>query len=99
MPLPDDGHRYEAHPPREEYELTDKGRALLPIILSLAAWGNRWLMRDQVAIECVDAKTKRVVDPVLVDRSTRRELLAGEVALRDLGFNVENVLAQARKLL
>jgi DNA-binding HxlR family transcriptional regulator len=75
-------HRYEARPPREEYELTDKGLALLPLILTLAAWGNRWLMPDNVAIECMDPKTKRALDPVLVDRSTRRELLPGEVALR-----------------
>jgi DNA-binding HxlR family transcriptional regulator len=30
-------------PPRVEYALTDKGRALLPIIEAMRAYGNRWL--------------------------------------------------------
>jgi DNA-binding HxlR family transcriptional regulator len=34
--------RYEEHPPRDEYVLTDKGRELFPIIASMMAWGDRW---------------------------------------------------------
>ena len=30
-------------PPRVEYALTDKGRALLPIIEDMRAWGAQWL--------------------------------------------------------
>ena len=30
---------YEAHPPRYEYFLTDKGKALAPILKALYAWG------------------------------------------------------------
>jgi DNA-binding HxlR family transcriptional regulator len=33
---------YQEHPPRHEYRLTDKGRDLHPVILSLMAWGDRW---------------------------------------------------------
>ena len=33
-------------PPRVEYELTDKGRALLPLIEDMRAYGNRWLVAD-----------------------------------------------------
>ena len=33
---------YEAHPPRHEYVLTEKGRDLFPIIAALMAWGDRW---------------------------------------------------------
>src|SRR5438045_578321 len=32
--------RYQSHPPRDEYELTDKGWDLLPAVLALGAWGN-----------------------------------------------------------
>lgn len=74
--------RYEERPLREEYELTAKALDLLPVVLALAAWGNRWLMRDAVAIECMDPSSGRAVEPVLVDRETGRELSAGGVALR-----------------
>jgi DNA-binding HxlR family transcriptional regulator len=30
-------------PPRVEYELTEKGRAVLPILDALHAFGERWL--------------------------------------------------------
>jgi len=33
-------------PPRVEYALTDKGRALLPIIDGMRAYGERWLAED-----------------------------------------------------
>ncbi|HEV2769006.1 MAG TPA: helix-turn-helix domain-containing protein [Solirubrobacteraceae bacterium] len=33
-------------PPRVEYALTDKGRALLPIIDGMRAYGERWLPGD-----------------------------------------------------
>ena len=34
--------RYEEHPPRDEYVLTEKGRDLFPVIGALLAWGDRW---------------------------------------------------------
>jgi len=34
--------RYEDHPPRDEYVLTEKGRDLFPVIAALLAWGDRW---------------------------------------------------------
>jgi DNA-binding HxlR family transcriptional regulator len=33
---------YERHPPRYEYLLTEKGRALAPVLKSLYAWGERY---------------------------------------------------------
>ena len=34
--------QYEDRPPRFEYRLTHKGRELLPVLLSLMRWGDRW---------------------------------------------------------
>ena len=36
-------HTFAEVPPRVEYQLTDKGRDLLPIIESMRAYGERWL--------------------------------------------------------
>jgi DNA-binding HxlR family transcriptional regulator len=35
---------YPESPPRVEYELTDKGRALLPIIREMRKFGRAWLV-------------------------------------------------------
>ncbi len=34
---------YQERPVRYEYRLTEKGKALYPVILSLASWGDEWL--------------------------------------------------------
>jgi DNA-binding HxlR family transcriptional regulator len=33
---------YSEHPPRYEYHLTEKGRALFPVITTLINWGDQW---------------------------------------------------------
>lgn len=38
--------RYSERPPRFEYRLSDKGRALLPVLVSLQTWGARYVMGD-----------------------------------------------------
>ena len=45
--LVDDGiverRRYHEHPPRDEYALTEAGRDLVPLLMALTAWGDRWV--------------------------------------------------------
>jgi DNA-binding HxlR family transcriptional regulator len=36
-------HRYAERPDRYEYRLTSKGLELYPVIVSLMAWGDRWM--------------------------------------------------------
>jgi DNA-binding HxlR family transcriptional regulator len=38
---------YSEHPPRYEYALTDAGRELRPVILSLMHWGDTYLADEQ----------------------------------------------------
>jgi len=43
-------HTYPEVPPRVEYSLTEKGRALIPIIDAMRAYGRDWLGGDGNAI-------------------------------------------------
>ncbi len=38
---------YSDRPVRYEYSLTDKGEDLYPVIVSLLAWGDRWMIDGQ----------------------------------------------------
>jgi DNA-binding HxlR family transcriptional regulator len=40
-------HSYPESPPRVEYDLTEKGRALLPIVDAMTAFGRSWLIPDK----------------------------------------------------
>jgi DNA-binding HxlR family transcriptional regulator len=57
---------YAERPTRYEYRLTEKGRALFPVLVTLMQWGNRWAAVDEPA-RLVDAATGREVTPLLVD--------------------------------
>ncbi|MER6348090.1 winged helix-turn-helix transcriptional regulator [Streptomyces sp. NPDC001595] len=37
---------YQDRPPRHEYVLTERGRALLPVLVALQDWADRWLLGD-----------------------------------------------------
>jgi DNA-binding HxlR family transcriptional regulator len=38
--------RYAEHPPRDNYVLTESGRSLMPVLMALSAWGDRWATPD-----------------------------------------------------
>jgi DNA-binding HxlR family transcriptional regulator len=66
--------RYNKRPPRYEYILTEMGRDFRPVIVAMFAWGNRHFAPEGASVLLVDKKTRRVADPVLIDRRSRRPL-------------------------
>ncbi len=65
---------YRTHPVRHEYVLTERGHSLRPVIVALAAWGNRHLAPQARSMVLVDAETGREAEPVVVDARTGKSL-------------------------
>jgi DNA-binding HxlR family transcriptional regulator len=74
--------RYSDRPPRFEYHLTQAGRELLPVLIALSQWGDRWavdrpsltlrhdcghdLTADLVCHDCGAVLTAETIQPVPV---------------------------------
>lgn len=64
-------HPYQQRPVRYEYRLTEKGRALYPILLMLFDWGERYASPDgSHEITMVNRAENRPIEPIVVDRRT-----------------------------
>ncbi|MBD8678009.1 helix-turn-helix transcriptional regulator [Sphingomonas sp. CFBP 13720] len=68
-----------------EYRLTDKGCALLPTMVALRQWGERWETRVEATPVLVDTRDHRPIAPVAVYSHDGRVLDTSEMvwALRE----------------
>ena len=67
---------------RNGYVLTQAGYDLVPTLVALLQWGDRWMQTpDTVPVRIVDRKTGRPIAPVTVRSETGKPL-----ALKDLGW-------------
>jgi DNA-binding HxlR family transcriptional regulator len=67
--------RYQERPPRDEYELTEKGRAFGGVLAALWRFGEDWMFRGGAApVTLVDRRSGRPVRPIVVDEATRAPL-------------------------
>jgi DNA-binding HxlR family transcriptional regulator len=85
--------QYSAHPPRFEYHLTQAGRELLPILISLGQWGDRWavdrpavtlrhecgrkLRADLVCHHCGEVLTAEGIEPRPAAHKTTSDVHSG----------------------
>jgi DNA-binding HxlR family transcriptional regulator len=58
---------YPEVPPRVEYQLTEKGRALLPIIDDMRSYGSRWLGADCADLAAADLAAADLASGATVD--------------------------------
>ena len=67
---------------RNGYVLTEAGYDLVPTLVALLQWGDRWMQTpDTVPVRIVERKTGRPIAPVTVHSETGKPL-----ALEDLGW-------------
>ncbi|SCE34252.1 transcriptional regulator, HxlR family [Streptomyces sp. DvalAA-14] len=55
--------QYSEHPPRHEYHLTEAGRELLPVMLGLLQWGDRWAVDAPAVVFRHSCGEPLAVDP------------------------------------
>jgi hypothetical protein len=65
-----------------EYELTEKGEALLPVMVALRQWGEKYMFGngDEHSV-LLDAKEHRPLAEIVVRSADGRELGLGDVEL------------------
>ena len=73
---------YQEHPPRHEYVLTPKGRALWDVIAALFRWGSDWAFEGEPPIVLVDRETGAEVAPLVVDEHTGEALDPRKLRIR-----------------
>jgi len=66
--------RYQDRPERHEYILTDKGRDLRRVMVSMLQWGDEWSALPEPPVTLIDADTGDEIEPVYVDRRSGRPL-------------------------
>jgi len=64
---------YSERPPREEYLLTEAGRAYLPVLFMMGAWGRKYRGKGKLA-RYLDAETGLDIEPVAIDAVTGAEI-------------------------
>lgn len=74
-------HRYQEHPPRDEYRLTQRGQDFRQVLIAMLAWGNRHFTPDGRSIVIVNTQTGQEADPMLIDRHTGQPISEPEYRL------------------
>jgi DNA-binding HxlR family transcriptional regulator len=74
---------YQHRPLRYRYQLTDKGADLLPVLLSLMKWGDRWTAEPAgPPVTIVHRRCGQPTEPLMVCSACKGPVHAGEVAAR-----------------
>ena len=91
--------QYADKPPRFEYRLTEKGKDLLPVILTMMKWGNKWTHESEHApVTLTHTKCGHETEPVVVCSHCGEELVRKELRVHPIligGANRSAALADA----
>ncbi|MBL0923984.1 MAG: helix-turn-helix transcriptional regulator [Sphingomonadaceae bacterium] len=68
---------------RHEYFLTDKGRDLMPVLVALVQWGDRWLFGEgNEPLRVIDAEQRVQIAPLKVCDAAGREVAPSQLRFR-----------------
>ena len=77
--------QYDDRPARFEYRLTDKGRDLLPVVLTMMRWGNKWTQEnEQAPVTLTHTTCGHEVTPVVTCSHCGEELVRRELRVEPL---------------
>jgi DNA-binding HxlR family transcriptional regulator len=62
-----------------QYRLTEKGRALLPVLIAMRQWGERWVSGVPSNPVLVDRQSRQPIAPMTVVAADGRPLTLGEL--------------------
>lgn len=79
--------QYGDKPPRFEYRLTEKGRDLLPVILTMMKWGDKWTHEVDSPVTLTHTTCGHVTEPVVTcshcgEELQRRDLRVHPITVR-----------------
>ena len=75
--------QYQRRPDRYEYVATDKGRDLVPAMLALVAWGDRWTSGGRPPVHFRHAPCGHDTTAAVVCSACGEPLEAGDLDVRD----------------
>lgn len=85
--------QYEDKPPRYEYRLTEKGKDLLPVMLTMMKWGDKWGPGDPPVtlthITCGHETQPVVVCSHCGDELKRRDLRVHPITVRGVSGSAD----------
>lgn len=68
--------------PRDEYRLTPAGEDLLPVVMSLSLWGNKYLHNGSPPLSFVDAHTGQPIRVCITIDNDVHEVLSNDIEIR-----------------
>jgi len=75
---------YEAHPPRYDYRLTERGRALGPVLMMMTKWAEEWMPKPGARrIQRRHTACGHVFQPVIACSECGERVRPGEVEFLD----------------
>ena len=74
---------YQERPLRHEYRLTEKGKALYPVLVTLMAWAEEHVPpEEKSSMTLLSRETGEVLEPVLTDANTGQRITHRNVTAR-----------------